>query len=109
MFQINITKPAERDMLDCVKYIAMELRNRTAAQRLLDDAEDAIYSLEDMPFRHPLAKDDVLAQQGFRYLSVHNYLLFYIVREETKTVVIERFLYGRRDWINLLKCENNPD
>jgi len=109
MFQINISQLAEQDMLDCAKYIAGELRNRTAAERLLNDAEEAIYSLEEMPFRYPLANDDVLAQQGFRYFPVHNYLLFYIVREETKTVVIERFLYGRRDWMNLLKGENKRD
>jgi toxin ParE1/3/4 len=103
MFQINITEPAERDMSDCARYITVELRNKVAATRLLDEAEDSIYSLEDMPFRCALVKDETLAQQGIRCLPIHNYLLFYIVREETKTVTIERFLYRRRDWTNILK------
>ena len=49
-----------------------------------------------------IRKAEVLAGQGFRFFTVRNYLVFYIVRKERKTVVIERFLYGRRDWAAVL-------
>ena len=106
MYLIKITDPAERDLQAAAKYIAVELKNRIAADRLLDDVDDAIYSLEEMPSRHALVDDEVLAGRGIRFFPLHKYLVFYAIREEIKTVVIERFLYDRRDWITILRGEN---
>ena len=103
MFQIVITEPAEQDMAGAARYIAKELQNPVAAGRLLDDIETAVASLEDMPKRYALVKNEMLAGLGFRVLPVHNYLIFYVVREETKSVIIERFLYNRRDWSNIIR------
>ena len=105
MYHINITQPAEYDIKEAVKYITEQLLNPIAAGKLLDDAERAIFSLNDMPHRFALVKDDDLARLEFRFMPVNNYLIFYIIREETKTVVIQRFLYGRRDWATILKYE----
>ena len=106
MYSIDITVYAEQDMQKAAEYIATALHNQTAAEQLLDDTEKAIFSLEEMPLRFPLVADEVLASLGFRFIPVHNYLVFYIVREDKNTVVIERFLYGRRDWISILS--NKP-
>ena len=103
MYYIDITEPAENDINEALKYIAEQLLNPSAAVKLLDDTEHAIKSLSNMPDRHALVNDDVLARLGFRFMTVNNYLVFYIIREETKKVVIQRFLYGRRDWVNILK------
>ena len=98
MYHIDITEPAENDINEAVKYITEQLLKPSAAGKLVDDAEPAIFSLNEMPQRHALVKDDDLARLGFRIMPVNNYLVFYIIREEKKTVVIQRFLYGRRDW-----------
>jgi len=103
MYQIKITEPAENDIQSAVNYIIRDLKNPAAALRLFDDAYDAINSLEEMPFRYPLVNDEILASYGFRFFPVHNYIVFYVIREETETVVIERFLYNRRDWATILK------
>ena len=103
MYHIDISESAERDIRQAIAYIEEELQNRTSAEKLLDDVEKAILSLTDMPLRYPLAADKILASWGIRYFSVNNYFIFYVVREKTKTVVIERFLYKRRDWTAILK------
>ena len=103
MYHIDISEPAEQDIRKAIEYIDSELKNRTAAENLLNDVEEAIFSLTDMPMRYPLVADDVLADWGIRIFPVHNYLVFYVVRENTKTVVIQRFLYKRRDWESILK------
>ena len=107
MYHIDITKPAENDMIEAAKYIADQLLSPPAAGRLLDDAEAAINSLSEMPHRHGLVGDEVLSRQGLRFIPIKKYLAFYTVREESKSVVIQRFLYGRRDWLTILKGENN--
>ena len=49
-----------------------------------------------------------LANLGLRFLVVHNYIIFYIVREDKKEVTIERFLHSRRDWIHIIGEQKPP-
>ena len=69
---------------------------------MLDDAEKAINSLEEMPLRYPLVAYEPLASLGLRGVPVQNYIVFYVVREGRRLVVIERLLYGKRDWTTIL-------
>ena len=56
-----------------------------------------------MPERYAVVDDEILSRGGFRFIQIKNYLLFYIVRKDIQTVVIQRFLYARRDWMSILK------
>lgn len=103
MYKIVVTNPAANDINNAVLYIANELNNKNAAVNLIDETQKAINSLSDMPGRYPVVGDASLAQLGIRMLQIKNYLVFYVIREETKTVVILRFLYSKRDWKNILK------
>ena len=102
MYKTIITEPAELDIATAVRYIAKELQNPVAANKLLDDIESSVASLETMPKRYGLVKDDHLASLGYRIFMVHNYLVFYIVRDDIKSVMIERFLHSRRDWFHII-------
>ena len=51
MYKIEITKPAEKDIVDAAIYIMDQLQNPTAANRLLDEVEKAVQSLNAMPQR----------------------------------------------------------
>ncbi|MDR1563594.1 MAG: type II toxin-antitoxin system RelE/ParE family toxin [Oscillospiraceae bacterium] len=104
-YKIQFTGPAKHDLEAVTKYITEELKNKDAAKNLVLLSREAAFSLEEMPSRNALVRDEALAGQGLRLLPVRNYLIFYVVREEAKTVTIERFLYGRRDWMNILKAE----
>ena len=101
MYNVNITEIAEKDILDAAIYIAHNLSNLIAANRLLDDSDTAAKSLSNFPMRHPLVRDDLLAAKGLRSLQVKNYLMFYVVREETNSVNVIRFVHSRRDWAKL--------
>ena len=103
MYKVIVAEPAEDDLKKAVLYIANELRNKTAAENLIDEAQRVFSSLSDMPERYPAVSDSILATQGIRMVQINNYLAFYVVREETKTVSIIRFLSARRDWMSILK------
>ena len=105
MYFLDITSLAETDIFEAAKYIKEQLLNPTAADNLIDTVEMAINSLSVMLSRHALVNDDSLAIEGIRFIPVKNYLIFYTIREERRTVVIQRFLHGRRDWIAILKGE----
>lgn len=103
MYKIKITKPAENDIKSAVLYISSDLQNTIAAENILSEFEKEIKTLAQMSARQPLVKDKILAQQGFRFIKVKNYLIFYTIREKQNAVIIQRVLYGKRDWENLLK------
>lgn len=50
-------------------------------------------------------KNPVLRAKGYRMLTVHKYLVFYIVKAQT--VEIRRILYGKRQFELLLGFSNS--
>ena len=104
-YTIHITGKAVRDLNDAVDYIDYNLLNPLAADRLLEKTEAEINKLATMPKRHKIVDDPVLAAWGIRFIRIDNYLAFYVVDEQNKIVHLVRFLYGKRDWISILRAE----
>ena len=104
-YQLHITKNAEQDLMNAADYIEFTLLNPQAADDLLDKAEEVIGDLASLPQRNKLIEDPVLKAWGIRFILVNNYIAFYTIAEETKTVHILRFVYGKRNWLQLLKSE----
>lgn len=102
-FQIHITKAAEKDLISAADYIEFNLCNPKAADDLLDKADEQIQSLINLPERYAIVDDPVLKAWGIRFIQIGNYLAFYTISEERQTVYIVRFLYGKRDWISILR------
>jgi len=105
VYSLNITDIAEEDILNTVKYIADALKAPTAANDLLDEIERHEEILENTPNIYPFVPDEYLAQKGLRFTMIKNYLMFYTINEDEKTVTVIRFLYGRRDWKNILRAD----
>jgi len=49
---------------------------------------------------YPLVKDPYLNQLGYHMIPIDNFLVFYIVTGNE--VQIHRFLYGKRDYMEIL-------
>jgi len=103
MYDLHITRAAENDLNEAADYIEYVLLNPDAADRLLDAATEKISTLSKYAERNALVDDPVLKAWGIRFIQVNNYLAFYIISEEESRVYIVRFLYGKRDWIGILK------
>jgi plasmid stabilization system protein ParE len=105
IYRIKIIKHAQSDMREIYRYIADDLQNQTAAIRRISLIDERIQSLKENPARFQLIRDRFLASKGFRMIVVKNHLVFFIIREEANSVSIMRVLYGRRDWLRILKIE----
>jgi len=102
MYFLNITDIAEQDILSAIKYIADVLKAPIAANNLLDEIEKYEEILENTPNIYPFVRDEYLAEKRIKFVIVKNYILFYTINEDKKMVNVIRFLYGRRDWKNIL-------
>lgn len=102
-YSVRITESAEKDLNSAIDYIEFNLLNPQAADNLLDSVEEAFKRLSDMPQMHALADDPILNAWGIRFVTINNYMAFYRIDEKTKVVYIVRFLYGKRNWMDILK------
>jgi plasmid stabilization system protein ParE len=100
MYTLNFSKLFREDVKSSVKYIKHTLQAPAAAQGLKDEIKKTYKKIKEMPFIYPAVPDEYLASMGFRFVMVKNYIIFYMV--EGKQINIFRFLYGHRDWINIL-------
>jgi len=103
MYFLNITDIAEEDILSTAQYIADTLKAPKAANDLLDEIEKREKILEKTPNIYPFVPDEYLAAKGIKFVLIKNYMMFFTINKVSKTVNVIRFLYGRRDWQNILK------
>ena len=104
-YSIHITNKGEQDIIEAADYIEFTLLNPAAADSLLDAIEEEVGKLIFMPEKHQIIDDPVLKKWEIRMIPVKNYLAFYVIDENSHTVHIVRFLYGRRNWQRILRYE----
>lgn len=102
-YSIHVTQTAQRDVVKAVSYIDTVLKNPIAADALLDELENKIRELSSFPEKYALVKDPLLASRGIRFLAIKNYLAFYLVDQQTESIHVVRFLYGKSNWISVLQ------
>ena len=95
--KIVYTFQARQDLKNIYEYIANSLHAPDTARNMYWQIIQSARSLESMPERNPLYKEEPWHSQGVRFVPVKNYLLFYTVNSETNTVSIARILYGGMD------------
>ncbi|MCL2076862.1 MAG: type II toxin-antitoxin system RelE/ParE family toxin [Oscillospiraceae bacterium] len=101
-FNVDLTEPAENDLRDIANYISTQLNTPISALNVIKAIKTKIETLETMAMVYPLVRDDRLASLGYRSITVKNYTSFYIADEKTKQVDVDRILWARRDWQNIL-------
>ena len=97
MYEVIYLPTARRQLTDAALSIAADLAAPEAAEKLLDAVDEEISRLCEHPYRHPVYAASYAMRQEIRYFPVRNYLVFYVVKEEQKTVEIWRFLHQRRN------------
>ena len=97
-YKVIIYPAAKQDLLEVIDYL--NTLSPETALRYYDLLTKEIAGLSQMPGRCPMPRDPALAAKGYRFLTVKNYLVFYVISGDT--VQIRRILYGRRDYQHLL-------
>lgn len=103
MNNIRYSPRALQDMDDIWDYIALELKNPTAAQRTVDRIMDDVARLKNGAFLGAPLSSIVSLDNDFRYVVSGNYMAFY--RVDGNQIEIARVLYGRRKYLELLFSE----
>ena len=97
MYKIDYLPTACKQIRDAALYIAIELSNPDAADSLMDDVDERVKSLQETPYRYAIYPTLYAMKHEIRFVPVKRCLLFYVVKEQEKTVEIWRFLHQRQN------------
>jgi len=101
-YKLIVTKPAEKDLADILQYISKDLSAPKAASDFLDDVLKCYDNISANPMMYALCYNDRLKNKEYRKAIIKNYIMFYRVDKSNHIIYVMRFIYGRRDYINLL-------
>lgn len=101
-YKLKVTESFESDLDSALEYIAQKLFSPSAADRLMKRTEEKIKMICDDPFMYPLYHDEAIAEKGYRYAVLSNYILFYKIEENEKIITLARFLYGGQNILNAI-------
>ena len=96
-YKVRLLRVAEDDFTEIVIYIAAD--RPTAAEAVAAKIEKNLKLLSHNPYVGRVPKEDQLAQLGYRYLVVQDYLVFYTIEE--RAIYVHRILHGARDYLSL--------
>ena len=95
---VRLTEAAEQDLDDIYTYIAYELLEPAAAQKLTSRIMDAAGKLAQFPLRYRQYEHEPWRTFGWRVMPVDNYIVFYVPPEEGEDIVfVTRIIHGSRD------------
>ena len=97
IYSVKISEKAESDLKKIFEYVAFELLSVQTAFNLLERLEKSILNLNQMPNRHIAYEKEPWKSRGLRIMPVGNYIVLYIVDEESAVVNIVRVMYGGRE------------
>lgn len=102
-YRIIVTPDAEADLSELRDYIANVLRSPETARSYLHHLRKEIGSLSEMPARIKAVDEEPWHSRGIRKLIVKNFLVYFRIVEEEKTVFILNVIYARRDQLRVLQ------
>ena len=101
-YKIKINELAEKDLENAGDYIAFELINPIAAEKLVKGIREQIDKLKVFPASHELDDDSILAALGVHKTYYKEYKIFYIIDDIVKEVFVVRILHmlvDSREWL----------
>ena len=101
-YEVKLTSQAIEQIEEIAQYISKVLLVPEIAHKWLDALHLEISKLDFMPLRYPLTEENLWRSKGIHKMPFKNFLIYYLIDEENKTVWVTAVIYGRRDQISAL-------
>ena len=101
-YKVQLSNQAKNDYKGIIRYIKYKLLEPNIAERYAELIKNEINTLKYNPQKFAIIDYNMIKKYKFRKLIIKNYIVFYRINEDEKTVNIERILYGATDWKNKL-------
>ncbi|MCL2105543.1 MAG: type II toxin-antitoxin system RelE/ParE family toxin [Oscillospiraceae bacterium] len=102
-YKLKILPSFERELVEITSYISETLYAPKASRKTAESILKKINRIKSSP---TLGKKYISLEgedKGFRYCTIKNYAIFYIVNESNHTIEIRHVFYARRDFNSLIQ------
>ena len=96
-YRVTLTPQAVEQIRETVLYIARTLQAPETAKGWVNLLYRKIGELKSMPSRYPLTDEELWRDRGIHKMPVKNFLVYYWIDEENKSVTVTAVIYSRRD------------
>lgn len=103
VYQVKLTQQADMQFEETAYYIAVELSNPDASEKLVDEIFDGAEKLSFNPEKYRTIDEQPWGQKGVRKKRVKNYYVYYWIDIEESTVWIIGVVFIGRDQREFLK------
>ena len=81
-YTIKMLQHASDDLENIYNHIADDFKEIGTAEKMADVLEDAILSLDEMPYRGSIRRTGAFANRGYRQIFVKNFTRIFLVKKE---------------------------
>ena len=106
-YSYQFTKSAKNDLEQILHYIKVELNNSTATTSFINKFQESVTNIQLFPKSCPKVINKFLSESIIiRKKLISNYVLYYSVNDNLKSIIILRIVFSHRDIDSILKNEN---
>ena len=102
---VEVSETAEQDLENIISYLRYSLAGDIIADKYKILFKQALKDLENIAGSMPILSEDLTGYKNIRKVNVRNYIVFYIVDEETSKALVLRIGHAFMDWEKYLKDE----
>lgn len=102
-YTVVMTDTAKQDLREITIWIAEQAKDIEVAKRFVNELRERCKKLDEFPSTGSFPRDHILKSAGFRFVTHKEYLVFYIIDEENKTVNVMAIFNAKKDYMRVLK------
>lgn len=102
---IETSETAEQDLENIISYLRYDLAGDIIADKYKILFKQELKKLEDIAGSMPILDEELTGHKNIRKINVRNYIIFYIIDEESNKVSVVRIGHVFMDWEKYLKDE----
>lgn len=102
---VEISETAEQGLENIISYLRFSLTGDIIADKYKILFKQELKNLENIAGSMPILSEELTGHKNIRKINVRNYIVFYIVNDETSKVLVLRIGHAFMDWEKYLKNE----
>lgn len=99
-YSIKYLPSFDRELTEILYYITFELKNKNAAERLLNNIKMEIEKRSQNPKSYEIYKEKKKTKYDWYRIYINNYIIFYTVKDNV--IEIAHLIYCKRDLKQIL-------
>ena len=105
-YSVIYSSKAKDDLIEIYSYIAFALQVPDIAEGQVNRIRKTIRSLDFMPSRYITVEWEPWKSMRMHQVPVDNFVVYYVVNDDSRTVTVIRIFYGGRDIEDIINTDD---